>query len=107
MCESLRPGITVRRFASITVVAGPRRRKMSRSLPVAVIFPSVIARASTNDGMLFVAILALCNIVSANIDSASDPLLLVRSAESRWNHVLGKFRGRSAMNHGVGVLHTD
>src|SRR5277367_4906531 len=68
MCESLRPGITVRRFASITVVAGPRRRKMSRSLPVAVIFPPVIARASTNDGRLFVAILALCNIVSAAIE---------------------------------------
>src|SRR6266436_1318561 len=68
MCESLRPGITVRRFASITVVAGPRRRKMSRALPVAVIFPSVIARASTNDGRLFVAILAFCNIVSAGIE---------------------------------------
>src|SRR5882724_10528105 len=68
MCESLRPGIIVRRFASITVVAGPPRRKMSRASPVAVIFPSVIARASTNDGMLFVAILALCNIVSAGIE---------------------------------------
>src|SRR5258708_30305210 len=68
MCESLSPGITVRRFASITLVAGPRRRKMSRALPVATIFPSVIARASTNDGMLFVASLALCSIVSAGIE---------------------------------------
>src|SRR5882724_10245112 len=101
MCESLRPGITVRRFASITLVAGPRRRKMSRALPVAVIFPPVIARASTNDGTLFVAILALCNIVSAGIEFPgrkqivhvllnqradrllpSGLLLLVRSGES-------------------------
>src|SRR5437588_10335125 len=75
MCESLRPGITVRPFASITLVAGPRNRKISRLLPVAMIFPSVIARASTNDGRLFVAILALCNIVSAGIDMSLAPIL--------------------------------
>src|SRR6476659_4858082 len=68
MCESLRPGITVRPFPSMILLLGPRNLKMSRSLPIAMIFPSVTAIASTNDGTPFVAILALCNIVSAGIE---------------------------------------
>src|SRR6266853_848528 len=68
MCESLRPGITVRPLASMILVLGPRSLKISRSLPIAVIFPSVMATASTNEGTPFVAILALYNIVSAGIE---------------------------------------
>src|SRR5882724_2865249 len=68
MCESLRPGITVRPFASMILVLGPRSLKISRSLSIAMILPSATARASTNDGTPFVAILALCNIVSAGIE---------------------------------------
>src|SRR4051812_47674203 len=83
MCESLRPGITVRPFASITLVPGPRRRKIWRALPVAVIFPSVIARASTNDGTLFVAILALCNIVSTGIDIPLEQMLPLQVFSTR------------------------
>src|SRR6266496_2514696 len=75
MCESLRPGITVRPFASMTLVSGPRSPKISRSVPGAVIFPSVTARASTIDGNPFVAILALCNIVSAGIEISLVQLL--------------------------------
>src|ERR1700761_1346430 len=71
MWESLRPGMMVRPFASITLVAGPRNRKISCSVPVATIFPSVIARASTKEGFEFVAIFALCRIVSAAIRFSS------------------------------------
>src|SRR5712691_3728899 len=77
MCESLRPGITVRPLASMILVLGPRSLKISRSLPIAVIFPSVMATASTNEGTPFVAILALYNIVSAGIEiSLVQPLQL-------------------------------
>src|SRR6266853_2088134 len=76
MCESLRPGITVRPLASMILVLGPRSLKISRSLPIAVIFSSVMATASTNEGTPFVAILALYNIVSAGIEiSLVHPLL--------------------------------
>src|SRR6202008_2215937 len=67
MCESLRPGITVWPCALTRLVSGPRSLKISRSLPIATIFPSVMATASTNEGTPFVAILALYNIVSAGI----------------------------------------
>src|SRR6266699_2608199 len=67
MCESLRPGITVRPFASMILVLGPRSLKISRSLPIAMIFPSVIATASANEGIPFVAVFALYNIVSTGI----------------------------------------
>src|SRR6476659_6604909 len=75
MCESLRPGITVRPFASMIFVLGPRSLKISRSLPVATIFPSVMATASTNEGTPFVAILALYNIVSAGIEISLFPIV--------------------------------
>src|ERR1700741_556584 len=58
--------MTVRPRPSITRVAGPRRRRISSFLPVAVTFPSEIAIASTNEGTLFVAILALCKMISAD-----------------------------------------
>src|ERR1700752_38515 len=81
MCELLRPGITVLPFASMILVLGPRSVKISRSLPIAVIFPSVMATASTNEGIPFVAIFALYNIVSAGIKislmAMSDMLQLV------------------------------
>src|SRR5437879_5305578 len=64
MCESLRPGMTVRPFASITAVPGPRRRRISSLVPAALILPSVMATASTNGGTPFVAILALCRMLS-------------------------------------------
>src|ERR1700740_3167113 len=64
MRESLRPGIMVRRRPSMTLVAGPRRRRISSLPPIAVTFPSEIAIASTNEGAPFVAILALCNMMS-------------------------------------------
>src|SRR5216684_3450226 len=77
MCESLRPGITVRPFASMILVLGPRSLKISRSVPIAMIFPSVMATASTNEGTPFVAILALNNIVSTGIEiSLVQPLQL-------------------------------
>ena len=56
--------MTVRPLASITRVAGPRRRRISSLLPVALILPSWIAMASTNEGILLVAILALCTMTS-------------------------------------------
>ena len=60
MWESFRPGITVLLFPSITFVAGPRcSRKIFSLVPTALIFPSCIAIASTNDGTSLVAILAL------------------------------------------------
>src|ERR1700677_4789939 len=67
MCESFRPGMTVRLPQSITFVAGPRCRRISSAEPTALILPSLIASASTNDGTPFVAILALCNIQSGSM----------------------------------------
>src|SRR6266849_6254534 len=127
MCESLRPGITVRPFASMILVLGPRSLKISRSLPIAVIFPSVTATASTNEGTPLVAILALYNIVSAGIKISlvqplsrellaipeggefqpSGLLFLSVSSNKRRDLVFRKFRRRCAMDHGVRVLHTN
>ena len=56
----------MRRRPSMTRVAGPRRRRISSFLPVAVTLPSEIAIASTNEGTPFVAILALRNMISAD-----------------------------------------
>src|SRR5580765_3582933 len=117
MCESLRPGITVRRRPSITRVCGPRRRRISSSLPTAAIFPAVMAMASTNEGTPFVATLALCKMSSADtVVSLSDfpnggkggggsalRVLLV-SCEGSWNYIFGKLRGWQAMDHGVSVF---
>src|SRR4029077_20375865 len=66
MCESFSPGMTVRPRPSVTRVAGPRRRRISSFPPVAVTFPLEMAIASTNEGTLFVAILALCKMISAD-----------------------------------------
>src|SRR5882672_2036164 len=127
MCESLRPGITVRPIALRRLVRGPRSLKISRSLPIAVIFPSVIATASTKEGTPFVAILALYNIVSAGIEiSLVQPLscelfaipeggefqpsglvFWLVSSNKRRDLVFRKFRRRCAMDHGVRVLHTN
>src|SRR6202795_2627348 len=118
MCESLRPGMTVLRRPSITRVCGPRRRRISSSLPTAAIFPVVMAIASTNEGTPFVAILALCKMSSEDTavsvsgfskwiekgggGSALQSLLVGCSCSG--NCVLGKFRGRRAMHHRVCVL---
>jgi hypothetical protein len=59
MCESLRPGTTVRPLPSMTVVVGPRGRSISSLLPVALTLPFSMAIAWTNDGVTFVAIFAL------------------------------------------------
>src|SRR3984885_4205982 len=56
--------MTVRLRPSMTWVAGPRRRKISSFLPMETTFPSEIAIASTNEGTPFVAILALCKMIS-------------------------------------------
>src|SRR5246127_3300020 len=58
--------MTVRPPPSMTRVAGPRRLRISSVTPVAVTLPSEIAIASTNEGTLFVAILALCRMISAD-----------------------------------------
>src|SRR5580765_3961374 len=120
MCESLRPGMTVRRRPSITRVCGPRRRRISSSLPTATIFPPVMAIASTNEGTLFVAILALCKMSSADtVISLSGfpnglrraeearPSVLLVSCNGNGNPVLGKFCGRSTVYHCVCVLDAD
>src|SRR5882724_3146300 len=78
MCESLRPGITVRPFPSMILVLGPRSLKISWSLPIAMIFPSVTATASAKEGTPFVAILALYNIVSAGIKISLVQQLLLK-----------------------------
>src|SRR5712691_7229300 len=121
MCESLRPGMTVRRRPSITRVCAPRRRRISSSLPTAAIFPPVMAIASTNEGTPFVAILALCKMSSADtgVSVSSFPKALRRAEDTppvesllvsdsqRGNRVLGKFRGRSTVHHRVRVLDAD
>src|SRR6266436_4838871 len=120
MCESLRPGMTVRRRPSITLVCGPRRRRISSSFPTAAIFPAVMAMASSSDGSPFVAILALCNMRSADTAVSvrflkwvekggghSALRVLLVSCSQRGNRVLGKFRGRRTVHHGVCVLDAD
>src|SRR6202047_2276469 len=123
MCESLRPGMTVFRRPSTTRVCGPRRRRISSSLPTADIFPSVIAIASTNEGTPFVAILALCNIRSADtVISLSDffkwieksgggsalrVLLVSCNGNGSGNRVLREFRGWRAVHHRVRVFDAD
>src|SRR6516162_9194554 len=118
MWESLRPGMTVRPFPSITSVPGPRSRRISPFVPVAVIFLSVTATASTNDGTVFVAILALCSIKSAGIVLLSWSSVCGkgrgRPCPSGWlfvgggggDHIFGKPCGRKPVDHCVGVLHT-
>src|SRR6266853_28690 len=121
MCESLRPGMMVRRCPSITRVCGPRRRKISSSLPTAVIVPAVMAIASTNEGTPFVAILALCNMISADTavsvstfskwiekgGGGSARRVLLVNSNCSGNLVLREFRGRRAMYHRVHVLDAD
>src|SRR6202142_1709281 len=121
MCESFRPGMTVRLCPSIRRVCGSRRRRISSSLPAAVIFPAVIATASTNEGTPFVAILALCNMSSADtaVSVSNSPNGLRRAEEAPpvWfllgscgqhgNRVLGEFCGRSTVYHRVRVLDAD
>src|SRR5216684_6668490 len=121
MCESLRPGMTVRRRPSVTRVCGPRRGRISSSLPIADIFPAVMAIASTNEGTPFVAILALCSMSSADtavsVSSFSKWIEKGGGNSARWfllvsygqrgNRVLGKFRGRCAVHHRVRVLDAD
>src|ERR1700739_1745081 len=117
MCESLRPGMTVRRPPSITRVCGPRRRRISSSLPTAAIFPAGMAIASTNEGTPFVAILELCKMSSADTvislqvfqwiekgggNSALHVLLV--SCEGGWNHIFGALRRWQTMDHGVSVF---
>src|SRR5271169_2987105 len=119
MCESFNPGMTVRRPPSMTRVAGPRRRKISSLRPVAVILPPEIAIASTNEGRPFVAILALCNMISADTRISwfvfqrlwegrkqVPPASLFVSSNPSGNCVLGKFRSWRTVHHRVGVLST-
>src|SRR6266446_8808514 len=121
MCESLRPGMTVRRRPSITRVCEPRRRRISSSLPTAAILPAVMAMASTNEGAPFVAILALCNMSSADTavsvsnfskwiekgGGGSARRVLLVNCNCSGNRVLGKFRGRRTVHHRVHVLDAD
>src|ERR1700687_1349638 len=121
MCESLRPGMTVLRRPSITRVCGPRRRRISSSLPTATMLPAVMAIASTNEGTLFVAILALCNMSSADTavsvsgfskwiekgGGGSARRVLRVNCNGNGNRVLREFRGRRAVYHRVRVLDSD
>src|SRR6266478_6748823 len=121
MCESLRPGMTVLRRPSITRVCGPRRRRISSSFPTAATFPAVMAIASTNEGTPFVAILALCNMSSADtavsVSSQSKWIekggggsarrVLLVSCDGNGDCILGKFRVRRAVDHRVRVLDAD
>src|SRR5712691_74339 len=121
MCESLRPGMTVLRRPSITRVCGPRRRRISSSLPTAAIFPAVMAIASANEGTPFVAILALCNMSSADTavsfssfskwiekgGGGSARRVLFVNCDCSGNRVLRKLRGRSTVHHRVRVLDAD
>src|SRR5216684_1780009 len=121
MCESLRPGMTVRWHPSITCVCGPRRRRISSSLPTAAIFPPDMAIASTNEGTPFVAILALCNMISADTEvsvssfskwiekggGGSARRVLLVNCNCSGNRVLREFRGRRAVHHRVHVLDAD
>src|SRR6266403_1548434 len=121
MCESLRPGMTVRRRPSITRVCGPPRRRISSFLPAAAIFPAVMAMASTNEGTPLVAILALCKMRSADTavsfssfskwikkgGGGSARRVLLVNCNCSGNRVLWEFRGRRAVYHRVHVLDAD
>src|SRR6266568_3805 len=121
MCESLRPGMTVLRRPSITRVCGPPRRRISSSLPAAAILPAVMAIASTNEGTPFVAILALCNMSSADTavsvsgfskwiekgGGGSARRVLLLDSNCSGNGVLREFRGRRTVHHCVRVLDAD
>src|SRR5882724_7863176 len=121
MCESLRPGMTVRRRPSITRVCGPRRCRISSSLPAAAILPAVMAIASTNEATPFVAILALCKMSSAvtavsvsNFSTwfekgggGSARRVLLVNCNCSGNNVVREFRGRRAVHHRVHVLDSD
>src|SRR5579872_5789975 len=113
--------MTVRPRPSMTRVAGPRRRRISSFAPVAVTFPSEIAIASTNEGTLFVAILALCKMMSVDTrisffvfyrceigrKPTSALYALLVSCSSSGNDVFGELRGWSAVYHRVRVLDSD
>src|SRR6266699_884066 len=121
MWESLSPGMTVRRRPSITRVCGPRSRRISSSLPTAAIFPAVMAIASTNEGTSFVAILALCNMSSADTavsvsgfskwvekgGGGSARRVVLVDSDCSGNGVLREFRGRRTVHHCVRVLDAD
>src|SRR5271154_4341773 len=109
--------MTVRPRPSITLVAGPRRRIIFSFPPMALTFPSEIAIAWPNEGTPLVAILALCKMISADTlipssfsnhlerTEASFRSLLVSYGRS--GHVVfWEFGGRSAVYHGVRVLHS-
>src|ERR1700722_18566465 len=113
MCESFRPGMTVRPPQSITFVAGPRSRRISSLRPTAQIFPSLMATASTNDGTPLVAILALWTMLSGCMrgslltfrkDTPLKPLFACSSR--RRYYVLGGLCWRGAVGHCVRVLDT-
>src|SRR5580704_11310179 len=113
--------MTVRPRPSITRVNRPRRRRISSFPPEAVTFPSEIAIASTNEGTLFVAIFALCKIISADTrisffafyrrqeraEASFRPFVLFVRCDSGWNFIFGKLRCWQTMHHGVGVLDPD
>src|SRR5262249_8543427 len=63
-------GMTVRPLASMTKVAGPRWRRISSLAPAATNLPPSIATASTNDEARLVAILALCRMTSAGMETS-------------------------------------
>src|SRR6266700_3722117 len=121
MCESLRPGMTVLRRPSITRFCGHRMRRISSSLPAAAILPAVMAIASTNEGTPFVAILALCNMSSADTavsvsgfskwiekgGGGSARRVLLVDSDCSGNGVLREFRGRRTVHHCVRVLDAD
>src|ERR1700722_16383920 len=121
ICESFSPGMTVRPPPSMTRVAGPRRLRISSLTPVAVTFPSEIAIASTNEGTLFVAILALCRMISADTrisfgvfqrfvrrgEASFRPCSLLVSYGSSGNVVFGEPSGWSTVYHRVRVLDSD
>src|SRR5712672_509628 len=113
--------MTVRPRPSMTRVAGPRRRRISLFLPVAITFPSEIAIASRNEGTLFVATLALCKMMSADTrisfvvfqrfvrraEASFRPCSLLVSYGSSGNVVFGELRGWSAVYHRVRVFDSD
>lgn len=107
MWESFRPGITVRPSPSMMSVPGPLRRNTFSFGPTVVIFPSVIASASTSAGVPFVAILALCSMVSGARAISSllvqttkvkaglaGPTSLLVGLHGRLNHIFGKLCSR-------------
>src|ERR1700693_2340038 len=113
--------MTVRLRPSITRVAGPRRRRISSFPPMAVTFPSEIAIASTNEGTPFVAILALCKMISADTgisyfvfyrlreraEACFRPCAFLVSCGSSAKGVFGELSCWSAVYHRVRVLDSD